>query len=59
MTAIYLVVGFLIGYFSKGINITVFNKEEDVKEQEYNESPVNMIDPEHRQYLERNHGLIK
>lgn len=56
---ILLLIGFVLGYFSKGITITINKKEPDFEHEEFNDSPTHLIDPEVKQYLDQNYGNIK
>ena len=60
-----ILLGFVIGYFSKGINITINHKDKaeipvttDGKPV-YNEDYSALLPPEVKQYYEENHGYIK
>lgn len=50
---------FVIGYFSKGITININKKEDEFPQDEYNASTTHLLDPEVREYLDKNFGDLK
>lgn len=56
--ALFMVVSFLMGYFSKGISVTINhnNKQEEIST-EYNESLVDELPNEVKQYYNEHKGV--
>jgi len=54
---IALVIGFLLGLSSKGINIKIEQKQTDIPTEPL-KSSANNLPPEMVEYAEKNHGMI-
>ena len=60
-----ILLGFVIGYFSKGINITIHHKDKqeipvtNEGKPVYNEDYSALLPPDVQEYYEQNHGFMK
>ena len=51
-----LIVGYVIGVLQRGIHIHHHHESQEMSE-EYNETPIDMLDPEVKNYLDNNDGI--